>query len=201
MSAYPVQVAVPAPGHRSRLLAAFGILFPLKLLLALPAWVVLSVATMVGSLLAWITYGVVLVTGRIPPALAQPLAAILGWSTGFLAWFWGLTDRYPIFSTSQGSDGVDLTVEPPGRRSRLLALLGVLFALKSILLLPGLIVVYVLSVVGAILAWVGYWAVLATGTLPAGLHGFLTGTLRWNVRLVAWLWGLTDRYPPFSLGD
>jgi Domain of unknown function (DUF4389) len=44
-------------------------------------------------------------------------------------------------------------------------------------------------------------AALFTGQLPEWAHTFLTGTLRWQVRASAYLYLLTDSYPPFSLDD
>jgi hypothetical protein len=95
---------------------------------------------------------------------------------------------------------VIVTAEKPERSSRLLALLGLVFWLKSLLLLPSMIVLMVLTGVASIVAWVGYAIVLVTGRMPDGLYRFLLGTLQWSTRLTAWLWGLTDRYPPFRLG-
>jgi len=41
--------------------------------------------------------------------------------------------------------------------------------------------------------------VLFTGKYPKGGHDFVTGYLRLSVRMQAWLFGLTDEYPGFSL--
>jgi hypothetical protein len=41
--------------------------------------------------------------------------------------------------------------------------------------------------------------VLFAGAFPAGMHRFITGVLRWNLRLNCYLYGLVDRYPPFSM--
>jgi hypothetical protein len=95
---------------------------------------------------------------------------------------------------------VNLDVEVPARSSRVLALLGFVFWLKALLLVPSVFVLGVLSLVASVVAWVGFAIVLVTGHMPPSIHAFLTGTLRWSVRVTAWLWGLSDRYPPFRLG-
>jgi len=88
----------------------------------------------------------------------------------------------------------------PEKSSRLLALISIPWlAGKLILLIPHLIILYFLGIVAFIAAWIGYWIVLFTGTYPKGMHEFVTGTVRWQVRTTAWLYGLTDKYPPFSL--
>ena len=93
----------------------------------------------------------------------------------------------------------DLTVEYPQRSSRVLALLGALFLLKGILLIPHIIVLYFLSIAQFIVIYIGYWAVLVLGRYPRGLFDFGVGVQRWSFRVNAWLYGWTDRYPPFSL--
>jgi hypothetical protein len=98
-------------------------------------------------------------------------------------------DDYPIRASA----------EVPATNSRLLALIGIIF-LKLLLLLPHLIVLYFLQIAAFVVAWVGYWVILFTGRLPDGIHGFITGVQRWNFRINGWLFSLTDRYPPFTLG-
>ena len=93
-----------------------------------------------------------------------------------------------------------LEVDYPESPSRVLALLGVIFFLKVVLLIPHLIVLYVLGIVSLIAIWIGYLAVLITGSYPAGLYGFVLGVQRWGYRTSGWLYGFTDSYPPFSLG-
>ena len=45
-----------------------------------------------------------------------------------------------------------------------------------------------------------YVVVLVTGSYPQGLFTFTVGVQRWSSRTDSWMNGLTDRYPPFSLG-
>ena len=92
-----------------------------------------------------------------------------------------------------------LQVEYPERCSRLLALLGVLFYVKAILLIPHIIILILLGMVQGIVIYIGYWAVLITGRYPKGLFHFGVGVRRWRFRVDAWMNGWTDSYPPFSL--
>jgi hypothetical protein len=46
-----------------------------------------------------------------------------------------------------------------------------------------------------------WFAALFLGRLPDGLAGFLAGYLRWSTRVYAYLFLLTDKYPPFELAD
>lgn len=94
---------------------------------------------------------------------------------------------------------VRLTAEVPDRSSRGLAFLGVILV-KWLLVLPHFIVLYFVGLAAFLVGWIAYWAILFTGRIPQGMHGFLTGYVRWTTRVNAWLFSLTDRYPPFSLG-
>ncbi len=99
------------------------------------------------------------------------------------------SQRYPV----------DFEVEYPESGSRLLALIGVLFFFKWILLIPHLIILTFLGIAQFVVVYIGYWAVLITGRYPKGLFDFGVGVQRWSLRTTAWLNGWSDRYPPFSL--
>ena len=48
---------------------------------------------------------------------------------------------------------------------------------------------------------IGWFAALIMGRLPEWAHTFLCGVARWYTRVGAYMFLLTDRYPPFSLDD
>ena len=101
-------------------------------------------------------------------------------------------------TTGDSEYPVSLEVGYPEAPSRVWALLGVLFLIKGLALIPHVIAPYFLSIVGFILMYIGYWAVLITGSYPRGLFNVQVGIQRWSMRTNAWLAGWTDRYPPFS---
>ena len=95
---------------------------------------------------------------------------------------------------------VTFEVEYPETSSRLLALIAIpwLF-IKVILLIPHIIILYFLGIAAFIVVWIGYWVILFTGKYPRGMFDFVVGVSRWKVRMTAWLYSLTDKYPPFNL--
>lgn len=99
------------------------------------------------------------------------------------------------------SEHYPLTVvaEYPERSSRGLALAAILFFLKGLLLLPHLFVMYFLGLAFMFTGFIGQLVVLFVGSYPQSLWSFNLGVLRWSVRMNAWLYGLTDEYPPFQL--
>jgi hypothetical protein len=70
---------------------------------------------------------------------------------------------------------------------------------RYIMLIPHVIVLYLLSIAAAVVLFISWVAALFTGSVPAGMHNFLTGVLRWQTRVGAYALLLTDQYPPFSL--
>ena len=111
----------------------------------------------------------------------------------------GLADSYPPFSLDAVDYPARFEVDYPKDSSKLLALLGVIFLIKFVLLIPHMIILYFLGMVSYAVVYIGYWAVLITGGYPRGLFNLVVGVQRWSYRMNAWMFGLTDRYPPFSL--
>ena len=102
-------------------------------------------------------------------------------------------------------NGVDYPVrfeaDYPESPSRLLALLGVIFWIKGLLLIPHIIVLFFIGIASFIAVYIGYWAVLITGSYPMSLFNFAAGVQRWSTRTDSWMNGVADRYPPFALGE
>lgn len=91
---------------------------------------------------------------------------------------------------------VQLSIVHQQQYSRGLSILGCLLLYgRYIALIPILLVLLVLGIVAFFVAWIMQFAVLFTGRYPEGAHEFLSGYLRWTVRMQAWMYGLTDRYP------
>src|SRR5947209_6009083 len=86
-------------------------------------------------------------------------------------------------------------IEYPPRLSRLLIFV------KWILAIPHFVALFFLGI-GAYVVWVVSWfAVLITGRYPEGMFNYMVGVMRWAMRLAAYVYLMTDRYPPFSLED
>jgi hypothetical protein len=73
-------------------------------------------------------------------------------------------------------------------------------AIRWILLLPQLIVLFIVSIGGFLVAFAAWFAALVLGRVPDGLASFLQIVVRWNTRFTASNFLLTDAYPPFN-GD
>ena len=77
--------------------------------------------------------------------------------------------------------------------------LGIGSLIRTILLIPHLIILYFIGLVGSIVYFIATFAILFTGSYPSGLFNFYVGYMRWNSNVYGYLGSLYDKYPPFSL--
>jgi hypothetical protein len=74
-------------------------------------------------------------------------------------------------------------------------------AFRVILAIPQFIILYILFIASLFVLVIGWFAALFTGQLPQWAHTFLGGVVRWSARVGAYMFLLTDSYPPFSFDD
>ena len=107
-----------------------------------------------------------------------------------------LRDEYP---STEDEQAVHLDLDYPNAKNdlnRWLPLVKWFLAITHyvVLVFLGLAVFFVV-----IVAW---FAILFTGSYPRDLFTFVVGVMRWGLRVEAYaLLLITDRYPPFSLGE
>jgi hypothetical protein len=71
--------------------------------------------------------------------------------------------------------------------------------IKWLLAFPHYLVLFVL-IIGVLFAKIyAFFAVIITGRYPEGVFNYVTSVLRWGWNVGAYVYLLTDRYPPFSL--
>lgn len=168
-------------------------------LLALPHLVVLHALGTAAGMVAFVSWGAIVFTGRLPEGLARFQSMYLRYATRVVAYAGFLREEYPAFSydTTAADPGddprlrVDLVPELENR-NRVTGLFRVILAI------PHLVAMAVLGIAVCVLLVVGLFAVLFTGRWPEGVRSLLVGSGRWFLRANAYLTLLTDRYPPFS---
>jgi hypothetical protein len=89
---YPIDVEIAPAVQQSRLSIFF------RLLLAIPAYIVLSVLGYVAEVVSFLAWLFALFTGRLHPGLRDVLAYWLRYNAQTLGYLWFLTQRYPSFS-------------------------------------------------------------------------------------------------------
>jgi Domain of unknown function (DUF4389) len=169
-------------------------------LLAIPHFVILYVLGFVAEVVAIIGWFAILFTGKLPDGLANLVCLYLRYNNRTIAYAGFLREEYPPFAFETVAP--DPGTYPPVRtgltpeledRNRLTV------AFRIILVIPQLIVLSVLGIVAFLALVIAFFAVLFTGRWPEGLRTFVVGIMRWSTRVTAYLYLLTDEYPPFSL--
>jgi hypothetical protein len=107
-----------------------------------------------------------------------------------------MDDRYPSTDEHQS---VRLDYAYPDAKQDLNRWLPLV---KWFLAIPHYVVLFFLYI-GVVVVVIGTWfAILFTGRYPRGIFEFVEGVIRWHNRVAAYAYLLvTDRYPPFSLGQ
>ena len=93
---------------------------------------------------------------------------------------------------------IDVRADYPECSSRGWAALTILL-IKFIALIPHCFVLIFLGIAQFFVALIAQVAVIINGEYPQGMFAFVTGVLRWATRVSAFILGLSDRYPPFTL--
>jgi len=107
-----------------------------------------------------------------------------------------LTDIYPSTDEEQS---VHIEIPYPDAKEGLNRWLPLV---KWFLAIPHYIVLWFLWIAAIVCVVIAWFAILFTGRYPRGLFDFVVGVYRWSLRVGVYAFLLiTDRYPPFSLGD
>jgi hypothetical protein len=167
-------------------------------LLVIPYAIVVGVLGWLGGIAGFIAFFAVVFTKRIPEGLLNFIAMCfrVNWRATTYELF--LREPYPAFSfdsaaVDPGGDPATLSVDDPGEMSRLLPFV------KWLLAIPHFFVLFVLGIGVYFAVVIAFFAVLITGRWPEGLRNYVVGVSRWGFRVGAYVYFMTDDYPPFSL--
>jgi hypothetical protein len=185
---YPVTFEADYVERRNRLTACF------RLILVIPVAIVLYLYAIVAFFAIVIAWFAIVFTARYPLGLYDFVAGYTRFVTRVTAYAALLCDPYPPFGG--GPDpGYPVRMEfagPLERYDRLKTLF------RIVLGIPLLFVRYVMALaieIGAVGAW---FVILFTGKLPRGLFDLLVLANSYTSRSDAYLYLLTETYPPFQ---
>jgi hypothetical protein len=184
--------------HRG--LATSGI-FIIKAFLAVPHWIIVGALQSLAFTAAYVGYWLVALTGNYPSGLQTFVVWWLRWDARIIGWYTGVNDVYPPFEPEPEKYEAylpDLDLAHNESPSKGWAVMGI-FLLKFVVALPHLFVLALLWFATMIGSWFGFIAAAFTGRLPRGIQDLAMGTTQWTARVMAWIGGLTDEYPPFEL--
>ncbi len=198
--AYPVSIRIDAQlGDKNRLTTAFRALLAIPhAILVGPAirWSehnnspgLLSAAAYFLAIVSWFT----ILFGRTHLKGIRDFSLFyLRWRTRAVAYMALFVDQYPPFGDEPYPAAIEVTEPPPERDV-------VSVALRLILALPHLVVLFFLLVAWFVVSIAAWVVILFTGSYPAAIYPFASGVMRWGLRVEAYMLLLVDEYPPFSL--
>ncbi len=186
---YPVRLEVDAAAPQSRLTVFF------RLFMMIPHFIVLSLLGTVVQIISFVAWLIILFSGTYPDGLLRFSIGVARWNARANAYYGLLTDVYPPFSMDEDATyPIRLFVdEQISGRNRLTTFF------RLIMVIPQVIVLYLVQLAASVVIFIAWLIALFTGTVPDGLHNFIAGYNRWNVRVMAYALLLVDDYPPFSL--
>jgi len=152
-----------------------------------------------GSILGFISWWMILFTGRYPQSFFEFQVGLIRWQTRLNARMMNLADGYPSFGINGTDDATEVNIPYPESLSRGTLLLKTFFGFFYVLLPHGFVLAF-LSIGVLFALFIGWFSILFTGSLPKGIHDFITGYYRWSTRVSLYFpQYMTDTYPPFSL--
>ncbi len=180
----PVRLEVDDELRRSRLSTFFRLLLAIPHLIWLELWGILALLAGIANWFA------LLFTARSPAVLHRFLRGYLRYLVHVYAYLHLLADPYPGFLGRVASYPVEAVIDEAGERSRLTAAFRVVLAIPAYLLAAAYGGVLITA------AFLGWFAVLATGEMPRGLRNAGALALRYLAQTQAYgYFLLTDAYP------
>ena len=150
------------------------------------------------AILSFISFWVILFTGRYPQSFFEFRVGLIRWQTRLRARMFNLSDGYPAFGVGSIDPAITVDIPYPESISRGMVLVRLFFGIFYVAIPHGFCL-YFLALAAFFASFIGWWVVLFTGRQPEGIHNFITGFFRWSTRVEIYMANMTDTYPPFSL--
>jgi hypothetical protein len=182
----------------NRLLAfpLLGIL--IKMIILIPVFLEMTVLGFVAFFALLINWFVISFTGKYWDSAYQLFLGMMRLSAKVKLYIWGITDKYPGF-TFDTNNLFKLDIAKPENPNRWLAIPLVGIAIRAILLIPYLIFTEVMERGSGVAMVISWFAVTFKSKFPESLYEFEKDTLRVSAAAGAYIFGLSDKYPSFSI--
>jgi len=166
--------------------------------IALPHALILIFLLLWSSLLNFVTFWAILITGKYPEVMFNYQLNLQKWGLRLNARLQNLSDGYPAFGLSATDSNIMIEIERPEKSNRGTVLLRAMFGFLYVML-PHVFCLIFLSIGASFVRLIAFWVVLITGKYPKGMHDYMVGLLRWQYWISIYMGYMTDVYPPFSM--
>lgn len=165
--------------------------------IVIPHLFVLMFVGLAASVLGFLSFWVILFTGRYPQSWFEFQVKYMRWTVRLNARLYNLSDGYPAFGLNAADEYVTFDVAYPESVSRGSVLLRGLFGWLYVLIPHGFVLA-LLSIAVSVVSFIAWWAVLFTGSFPKSMFEFILSYIRWSQRVSIYMAYMSDEYPPFS---
>ena len=165
----------------------------------IPHIFILMFVSLWGAILQFVAFWVILFTGRYPQSMFEFQVGLMKWNLRVSARMYNISDGYPAFGIKSTDENTDLDIPYPEKVSRGLTLLRLFFGIFYVYIPHIFILMFRAWFVG-ILTFLAWLVVLFTAKYPDFMFDWVTGQIRWQMRVSLYMMYMTDTYPPFT-GD
>ena len=198
--AYPVDATFPRDKGQNRLWGIPFVGLVIRSFLVIPQLVVLIVLAALMAVVLLINWIPILIAGRQAGFAYAVIGGYLRLSTRVAGYVLLLTGSYPPFGPG-GEHPIDVTFDRGDRQNRLWGIPLIGLWIRWLLLIPHWIVLALVSIVVAFLILISWVPVLIKGRQADVIIQSIGGFYRWTIRVSAYAFLLTGRYPPFRFED
>lgn len=151
-----------------------------------------------GAILNFLTFWVILFTGRFPESWFEYQVKLRRWNFRLSARLFNLADGYPQFGLEGTDENTEYEIPYNQNPDRMSVFLRGIFGLLYVLIPHGFVLMflYIGVLFSSFIAW---FAVLFTGHYPRSLFDFIVNFIKYSNRVDLYMSYLVELYPPFSL--
>lgn len=182
-----VELDIPYTDPRNRLTVAFRLILAIPHMILAAAW---QYAVQITALIQWF---ICVFTGKRNEGLWRFGESYLGYAARVNTYQSILYDEYPKFGTDSSGSPVRYSLAYPTEPANRLTI-----GLRFLWIIPAVIIAIGVTIAGAVLGIISWFAILFTGTMPRGMFDFVLQVQRYGLRLLAYSLLLTDTYPSWS---
>jgi len=194
---YP-QLAIENNKKPNRWLAFPLLGIMVKIVILIPVFIELAILYFVSTIILFINWFIILFTGKYWDSAYSLFIGIMRLETKVRFYLFGITDKYPGFNFE--TKGIlELNIEKPQKPNRWLAIPFIGILIRAILLIPYFIFVDVISRGAGVAMVLSWFVVLFKGIFPESFYEFEKDSLRVDIAYSAYIYGLSDEYPSFSI--